>query len=67
MEQPARELTVGQVAARSGVSVSALHFYEKKGLIHSRRTSGLAPVSRVSLAALSRAGSSAGRAGPGPR
>jgi MerR family transcriptional regulator, redox-sensitive transcriptional activator SoxR len=36
----ARELTVGQVAARSGVAVSALHFYEKKGLIHSRRTTG---------------------------
>jgi MerR family redox-sensitive transcriptional activator SoxR len=36
----AQELTVGQVAARSGVAVSALHFYEKKGLIHSRRTAG---------------------------
>ncbi|GAA0368625.1 redox-sensitive transcriptional activator SoxR [Actinoallomurus spadix] len=43
MEQPpwdARELTVGQVAARSGVAVSALHFYEAKGLIRSRRTAG---------------------------
>jgi MerR family redox-sensitive transcriptional activator SoxR len=43
MEQPpwdAHELTVGQVAARSGVAVSALHFYEKKGLIRSRRTAG---------------------------
>jgi MerR family redox-sensitive transcriptional activator SoxR len=37
---PAAELTVGQVAARSGVAVSALHFYEEKGLISSRRTSG---------------------------
>jgi MerR family redox-sensitive transcriptional activator SoxR len=37
---PAAELTVGQVAARSGVAVSALHFYEGKGLISSRRTSG---------------------------
>jgi MerR family redox-sensitive transcriptional activator SoxR len=37
---PPSELTVGQVAARSGVSVSALHFYEEKGLISSRRTSG---------------------------
>ncbi|GIH79650.1 redox-sensitive transcriptional activator SoxR [Planobispora longispora] len=34
------ELTVGQVAARSGVAVSALHFYEAKGLIRSRRTAG---------------------------
>lgn len=37
---PAAELTVGQVAARAGVAVSALHFYEEKGLISSRRTSG---------------------------
>jgi MerR family redox-sensitive transcriptional activator SoxR len=37
---PAAELTVGQLAARSGVAVSALHFYEEKGLISSRRTSG---------------------------
>ncbi|SDN24696.1 redox-sensitive transcriptional activator SoxR [Allokutzneria albata] len=34
------ELTVGQLAERSGVAVSALHFYERKGLIRSRRTSG---------------------------
>ncbi len=34
------ELSVGQLAARSGMSVSALHFYERQGLIHSRRTSG---------------------------
>lgn len=34
------ELTVGQVATRSGVAVSALHFYESKGLIHSHRTAG---------------------------
>jgi len=34
------ELTVGQVSARSGAAVSALHFYEAKGLISSRRTSG---------------------------
>jgi MerR family transcriptional regulator, redox-sensitive transcriptional activator SoxR len=36
----ASELTVGQVAERSGLAVSALHFYEKKGLIRSHRTSG---------------------------
>lgn len=35
-----KELTVGQVAARSGVAVSALHFYETRGLIRSHRTSG---------------------------
>lgn len=35
-----RELTVGQVAERSGVAVSTLHFYEAKGLIRSHRTRG---------------------------
>ena len=35
-----RELTVGQVAERSGLAVSALHFYERRGLIRSHRTSG---------------------------
>lgn len=35
-----KELTVGQVAQRAGVTVSALHFYERQGLIHSRRTTG---------------------------
>lgn len=35
-----RELTVGQVAERSGLAVSALHFYERKGLIVSHRTAG---------------------------
>ncbi|HWK72107.1 MAG TPA: redox-sensitive transcriptional activator SoxR [Burkholderiaceae bacterium] len=34
------DLSVGEVAARSGVAVSALHFYEKKGLLHSRRNQG---------------------------
>lgn len=33
-------LTVGEVAARSGVAVSTLHFYEAKGLIHSVRNAG---------------------------
>ena len=33
-------LTVGKVAQRSGVNVSAIHFYESKGLIHSKRNSG---------------------------
>jgi MerR family transcriptional regulator, redox-sensitive transcriptional activator SoxR len=35
-----KELTVGEVAARSGVAISALHFYETKKLIASHRTSG---------------------------
>lgn len=33
-------LTVGEVASRSGVAVSTLHFYETKGLIESERTRG---------------------------
>lgn len=36
----AGELSVGEVAARSGVAVSALHFYERCGLIGSHRTAG---------------------------
>jgi MerR family transcriptional regulator, redox-sensitive transcriptional activator SoxR len=43
MDQPSwdqAELTVGELAARSGVTVSALHFYERQGLISSRRTRG---------------------------
>jgi MerR family transcriptional regulator, redox-sensitive transcriptional activator SoxR len=35
-----KELSVGEVAARSGVAVSAIHFYEAKGLIRSRRNQG---------------------------
>jgi MerR family redox-sensitive transcriptional activator SoxR len=35
-----RQLTVGEVARRSGVAVSALHFYETKGLIRSVRNAG---------------------------
>ena len=33
-------LTVGEVAARSGVAVSTIHFYEAKGLIRSERNAG---------------------------
>ena len=36
----AGELSVGEVAARSGVAASALHFYERRGLIRSQRTAG---------------------------
>lgn len=35
-----RELSVGEVARRAGVAVSAVHFYERKGLLRSRRTNG---------------------------
>ena len=34
------EMTVGEVAKRSGVKVSTLHFYEQKGLIFSWRNQG---------------------------
>jgi len=43
MPQPAHlpiELSVGDVARRSGLAVSALHFYEAEGLIRSHRTAG---------------------------
>jgi MerR family redox-sensitive transcriptional activator SoxR len=33
-------LTVGELARRSGVAVSAIHFYEAKGLIRSLRSDG---------------------------
>ena len=33
-------LTVGEVAKRSGVRVSTIHFYERKGLIRSWRSDG---------------------------
>jgi MerR family redox-sensitive transcriptional activator SoxR len=33
-------LSVGELAKRAGVAVSALHFYEAKGLIRSLRTEG---------------------------
>lgn len=33
-------LSVGQLADRSGVAVSTLHFYESRGLIRSARTAG---------------------------
>jgi MerR family redox-sensitive transcriptional activator SoxR len=36
----ASELTIGEVAARSGVAPSALRFYEVEGLISARRTDG---------------------------
>jgi MerR family transcriptional regulator, redox-sensitive transcriptional activator SoxR len=36
----ARELSIGEVSERSGVSQSALRFYERRGLIAARRTDG---------------------------
>jgi MerR family transcriptional regulator, redox-sensitive transcriptional activator SoxR len=40
MSPAAAELTIGELAKRSGVATSALRFYEREGLIHSRRTAG---------------------------
>jgi MerR family redox-sensitive transcriptional activator SoxR len=34
------ELTIGELSQRSGVSLSALRFYERRGLIEARRTDG---------------------------
>jgi len=39
-EPTSRELTVGQLAARSGVAISTIHFYEAKGLIKGWRNRG---------------------------
>jgi MerR family redox-sensitive transcriptional activator SoxR len=36
----ATELTIGELSSRSGVSQSALRFYERQGLIQARRTEG---------------------------
>lgn len=36
----APELTPSELSARSGVAISALHFYEREGLLTSRRTAG---------------------------
>ncbi len=37
---PGQLLGVGEIAARSGIAVSALHFYEAQGLIRSIRSAG---------------------------
>jgi MerR family transcriptional regulator, redox-sensitive transcriptional activator SoxR len=39
-DQVGRPLSIGEVAARSGVAISALRFYESKGLIRSMRSAG---------------------------
>jgi MerR family transcriptional regulator, redox-sensitive transcriptional activator SoxR len=59
----ARELTIGEVSRRSGVSQSALRFYERQKLIESTRTDGnqrrYAPVT-LRRVALVQAGKAAG-------
>jgi MerR family transcriptional regulator, redox-sensitive transcriptional activator SoxR len=37
---PTRMLSIGDVANRSGIAASALHYYENEGLITSSRTAG---------------------------
>src|ERR1700720_2447372 len=39
-EELDRPLSAGQLAARSGVAVSTIHFYEAKGLIRGWRSAG---------------------------
>ncbi|MEN0083159.1 MAG: redox-sensitive transcriptional activator SoxR [Leifsonia sp.] len=38
--KPTDLLPIGEIVRRTGVSPSALHFYERKGLIHTQRTPG---------------------------
>ena len=40
MSNEAATLTVGELSARSGMAVSALHYYESRGLIHAERNAG---------------------------
>ncbi len=59
----ARELTIGELSARSGVSDSALRFYERMGLIRARRTDGNQrryPSVTLRLVAVIQAGKAAG-------
>jgi MerR family transcriptional regulator, redox-sensitive transcriptional activator SoxR len=59
----AHELTVGELSTRSGVSASALRFYEREHLIESRRTDGNQrryPTVTLRRVALIQAGKSAG-------
>jgi MerR family redox-sensitive transcriptional activator SoxR len=39
-KEPEDQLAIGEVSRRTGVAVSALHYYEQLGLIASTRTSG---------------------------
>ncbi|MEU1802709.1 redox-sensitive transcriptional activator SoxR [Streptomyces sp. NPDC019937] len=40
MNSSSDRLTIGELAARSGLAASALRYYEELGLIHSERTAG---------------------------
>jgi MerR family redox-sensitive transcriptional activator SoxR len=40
MPETSALLTVGELAARSGVAVSALHYYESRGLVQAQRSAG---------------------------
>jgi MerR family transcriptional regulator, redox-sensitive transcriptional activator SoxR len=40
MNSSSDRLTIGELAARSGLATSALRYYEELGLIHSERTAG---------------------------
>ena len=40
MTEPSQQLTIGELAGRSGVATSAVRFYESRGLISSERTEG---------------------------
>ncbi len=67
LEHRVHELTVGQLAERSGVAVSALHFYESKGLIGSRRTATTSAASPATRSAGSRSSGVAARRDPARR
>jgi MerR family redox-sensitive transcriptional activator SoxR len=59
----ATELTIGQLSTRSGVSQSALRFYERKGLIAAHRSDGNQrryPTITLRRVALVQAGKAAG-------
>jgi MerR family transcriptional regulator, redox-sensitive transcriptional activator SoxR len=63
VKEMARELTIGQLSERSGVSQSALRFYERKGLIAAERSSGNQrryPAITLRRVALVQAGKAAG-------
>ncbi|HEU5215354.1 MAG TPA: redox-sensitive transcriptional activator SoxR [Gaiellaceae bacterium] len=58
-----RELSIGELSDRSGVSQSALRFYEREGLIAARRTDGNQrrfPAVALRRVALIQAGKAAG-------
>jgi MerR family transcriptional regulator, redox-sensitive transcriptional activator SoxR len=40
MPSEAAMLTVGELSTRSGMAISALHYYESRGLIQAERNAG---------------------------